>query len=68
MPQSAIATGLADRILPLAEIPEALLRYVRTDPHAEEDCSKQIADDRPRNRNCQIGMKDIRSLPGEGGK
>ncbi len=32
MPQSAIATGQVDRILPLAEIPEALLRYVRTDP------------------------------------
>ena len=32
MPQSAIATGLVDRILPLAQIPEALLRYVRTDP------------------------------------
>lgn len=32
MPQSAIATGMADRILPLAEIPEALLRYVKTDP------------------------------------
>lgn len=32
MPQSAIATGMVDRILPLAEIPEVLLRYVRTDP------------------------------------
>ena len=32
MPQSAIATGQVDRILPIAEIPEALLRYVRTDP------------------------------------
>ena len=32
MPQSAIATGMVDRILPLAEIPEVLLRYARTDP------------------------------------
>jgi two-component system CheB/CheR fusion protein len=32
MPQSAIATGLADLILPIAEIPDALLRYVRTEP------------------------------------
>lgn len=32
MPQSAIATGLVDRILPLAQIPDALLRYVRTEP------------------------------------
>lgn len=32
MPQSAIATGLADWILPLAEIPEAIIRYDRTAP------------------------------------
>ena len=32
MPQSAIATGMVDRILPVAEIPEVLLRYMRTDP------------------------------------
>ena len=32
MPQSAIATGQVDRVLPIAEIPEALLRYDRTTP------------------------------------
>lgn len=32
MPQSAIATGLVDRILPIAQIPEALIRFVRTEP------------------------------------
>ncbi|MEX0938094.1 MAG: chemotaxis protein CheB [Pirellulales bacterium] len=40
MPQSAIATGLIDLVLPLASIPEAVLRFVRTQPqipHAEED-------------------------------
>jgi two-component system CheB/CheR fusion protein len=32
MPQSAIATGLIDLVLPVAEIPAAILRYVRTRP------------------------------------
>lgn len=32
MPQSAIATGLVDRILPIAEIPEALQRLAKTGP------------------------------------
>ncbi|HTQ58348.1 MAG TPA: chemotaxis protein CheB [Bryobacteraceae bacterium] len=32
MPQSAIATGLADRVLAVNEIPEAILRYERTAP------------------------------------
>jgi two-component system CheB/CheR fusion protein len=32
MPQSAIATGLADFILPVADIPGAILRYDRTEP------------------------------------
>ena len=32
MPQSAIATGLADFILPVAEIPETILRFDRTRP------------------------------------
>lgn len=32
MPQSAIATGMVDRILPLAEIPEAAIRFARTEP------------------------------------
>src|SRR5512141_64518 len=32
MPRSAIATGLADRVLPLVEIPAAVLRFARTVP------------------------------------
>ncbi len=32
MPQSAIATGLVDVVLPLAEIPDAVLRYAHTRP------------------------------------
>ncbi|HMQ56872.1 MAG TPA: chemotaxis protein CheB, partial [Anaerolineae bacterium] len=32
MPQSAIATGLVDLVLPLAEIPAALLHFSRTEP------------------------------------
>ncbi|QBQ55812.1 chemotaxis protein CheB [Nitrosococcus wardiae] len=33
MPQSAIATGLIDLILPLRKIPEAILRFAHTKPH-----------------------------------
>ena len=32
MPRSAVATGLVDLVLPLAEIPAAVLRYARTRP------------------------------------
>jgi two-component system CheB/CheR fusion protein len=32
MPQSAIATGFVDRVLPLAAIPDAVLRFARTEP------------------------------------
>ena len=32
MPQSAIATGLIDAVLPLAEIPPYIIRYARTQP------------------------------------
>ncbi|MGE3775155.1 MAG: chemotaxis protein CheB, partial [Gammaproteobacteria bacterium] len=32
MPRSAIATGLVDHVLPLAQIPEAVLRFCRTTP------------------------------------
>lgn len=32
MPQSALSTGMVDLILPLAEIPEAITRFTRTDP------------------------------------
>jgi len=32
MPQSAIATGMVDRVLRLSEIPETVIRYARTDP------------------------------------
>ena len=48
MPQSAIATGLVDRVLPVAEISEALLRYSRTDPHVSlpEDGREGTLDER----------------------
>ena len=32
MPQSAIATGVVDQVLPLAEIPKAILGFARTSP------------------------------------
>ncbi len=32
MPQSAISTGMIDLVLPLAQIPEAVLRFSRTEP------------------------------------
>lgn len=48
MPRSAIATGFADFILPLAEIPAALLRFERTTPNVvilpeEEKLQKEEA-------------------------
>ena len=42
MPQSAVATGLVDLILPLAKIPDAILHYVQTKPNV-----KVPADDEP---------------------
>lgn len=36
MPQSAIATGVVDMILPLSEIPKAILRFHRTNPRLPE--------------------------------
>jgi len=33
MPQSAIATGIVDLVLPVRQIPAAILRIVRTQPH-----------------------------------
>ncbi len=41
MPQSAIATGLVDRVLPVAKMPEAVLRYVQTDPWVSLPCDNQ---------------------------
>ena len=35
MPQSAIATGLVDLVLPLAEIPGAIARFDGTEPHVD---------------------------------
>jgi two-component system, chemotaxis family, CheB/CheR fusion protein len=51
MPRSAIATGMVDLVLPLAEIPAAIINYVRTRPdvsvpkdgeHLEGDDSRLI--------------------------
>jgi two-component system CheB/CheR fusion protein len=36
MPQSAIATGMADFILPIAQIPAAILRFDKTEPRVPE--------------------------------
>ena len=44
MPQSAIATGLVDWILPLADIPDAIIRYDRTEPKVS--APKHDADER----------------------
>ena len=46
MPQSAIATGLADRVLPLAEIADAIIRYVQTKPNllAPDRDSEDVVD------------------------
>jgi two-component system CheB/CheR fusion protein len=35
MPQNAIATGAADFILPISQIPDAILRYHRTEPRVQ---------------------------------
>jgi two-component system CheB/CheR fusion protein len=40
MPQSAIATGLVDLVLPLAEIPAAILRYAATRPRVPVPASE----------------------------
>jgi two-component system CheB/CheR fusion protein len=48
MPQSAIATGLADFVLPVTEIPQSLLRYDRTQPRVtlhEEDVAEVAHDE-----------------------
>jgi two-component system, chemotaxis family, CheB/CheR fusion protein len=48
MPQSAISTGLVDLILPVAEIPPSILRYVRTQPDlpaTPEDADEDVGED-----------------------
>ncbi len=37
MPRSAIATGLVDLVLPVPEMPEQILRFIRTTPTVEVD-------------------------------
>ena len=49
MPQSAIATGLADFVLPVGEIPNNLLRYNRTQPRItlhEGEIAEEAPDER----------------------
>jgi two-component system CheB/CheR fusion protein len=48
MPQSAIATGLVDYILPVAEIPDHILRFDRTQPRitVPGDSEDATSDDR----------------------
>jgi len=46
MPQSAIATGAVDLVLPLAEIPPAVLRYAHTKPQiTATDDEEEVAED-----------------------
>ena len=47
MPQSAIATGLPDLVLPVAQIPEAIVRFARTEPRVpvpDEDTAVERSD------------------------
>lgn len=44
MPQSAIATGVADLILPLVKIPEAILNFTRTQPRVSVPAHENEAD------------------------
>jgi two-component system CheB/CheR fusion protein len=44
MPQSAIATGIIDLVLPLAMIPEAVLSFARTQPRIPFDDEEEVAD------------------------
>jgi len=44
MPQSAIAAGLADIVLPVADIPHAILRYDRTTPEISRGVHGKLED------------------------
>ena len=48
MPQSAIATGLIDLVLPLAKIPAAILRFARTEPRVAVPAEDQDLHDEER--------------------
>ena len=49
MPQSAIATGLADFVLPVAKIPETILRFERTRPRVAVPAhSEKVTEDEAR--------------------
>lgn len=53
MPQSAIATGLVDEVLPLAEIPRAILGFARINPRVT------VSDEEP---NGEAGADELRVL------
>jgi two-component system CheB/CheR fusion protein len=44
MPRSALATGLVDLVLPLARIPDAVLRYVETEPRMKVPDDEEAPD------------------------
>jgi two-component system CheB/CheR fusion protein len=54
MPQSAIATGFVDLVLPLEGIPAAVLRFARTEPRLPE-----VGDDDPQPGKPQLLMQKI---------
>src|SRR5690606_23189224 len=48
MPQSALATGIIDMVLPLDEIPAALLRVTKTEPDLPRPKEGEDVDGEPR--------------------
>jgi two-component system CheB/CheR fusion protein len=63
MPQSAISTGLIDLVLPLAEIPEAILGFVSTEPKVVVPESEDEIEDRTR-RHLQAVFVKLRARTG----
>ncbi|TWT90346.1 Chemotaxis protein methyltransferase [Pseudobythopirellula maris] len=63
MPQSAVATGLVDLVLPLAEIPAALLKFVGTRPRLPKPEEGETLSDDTR-RLLQTVFSQIRARTG----
>lgn len=63
MPQSAIAMGMVDLVLPLARIPGAIIRYTRTQPRLPSAEEEQDVD-REARRGLQKVFAQIRARTG----